>query len=392
MPLGYSVLADCQPEKDLRHLQNMNQLPPKRQSTQPSSRAPSARPAAPDSELGLLRALDAGENRAREAVRVIEDYVRFVLDDRHLTERCKALRHAIAATLAAVPLPDRLAARETQADVGTPLTLPAEETRPSDAELLGANFGRLQEALRSLEELGKRVSPDAAGRLKQLRYQAYTLQRAVSITGQSIARLAQARLYVLIDARPTADEFCRLAEELVAAGVHVIQLRDKLLDDRPLLERARMLRKICRGPDTLFIMNDRPDLAVLAEADGVHVGQEELSVKDARLIVGPRRLVGVSTHSIQQARQAVLDGADYIGVGPTFPSGTKPFDHFPGLELVRAVAAEIALPAFAIGGITLDNLPQVLDAGLTRVAVSGAVAGADRPGEAAGMLLHRLGP
>ena len=102
---------------------------------------------------------------------------------------------------------------------------------------------------------------------------------------------------------------------------------------------------------TLFIINDRPDLAALARADGVHVGQEELSVKDARSIVGPETLVGVSTHSIEQARQAVLDGANYIGVGPTFPSGTKQFEQFPGVELLRAVAAEIRLPAFAIGGI-----------------------------------------
>ena len=107
-------------------------------------------------------------------------------------------------------------------------------------------------------------------------------------------------------------------------------------------------------------MNDRPDLAVLAGADGVHVGQEELSVKDARRIVGPSALVGVSTHSIQQARAAVLDGANYIGVGPTFPSGTKTFAAFTGVELLQAVQAEIRLPAFAIGGVTAANLPQVL--------------------------------
>ena len=140
----------------------------------------------------------------------------------------------------------------------------------------------------------------------------------------------------------------------------------------------------------MFVMNDRPDLAVLADADGVHVGQEELSVKDARTIVGADRLVGVSTHSIEQARQAVLDGADYIGVGPVFPSGTKQFDRLAGLELVRAVAAEVRLPAFAIGGITADNLPLVREAGLGRVAVSGAVASAADPGAAARRLLALL--
>ena len=137
-------------------------------------------------------------------------------------------------------------------------------------------------------------------------------------------------------------------------------------------------------------MNDRPDLAVLARANGVHVGQTELSVKDARSIVGPDMLVGVSTRSIEQARQAVLDGANYIGVGPTFPSNTKRFEQFPGVELLRAVAEEIRLPAFAIGGIDRENVAEVLAAGFTRIAVSGAIAAAADPAQAAKELLERV--
>jgi len=169
--------------------------------------------------------------------------------------------------------------------------------------------------------------------------------------------------------------------------VHVLQLRDKQLDDRDLLIRARRLRELTAGTATLFVMNDRPDLAVLAEADGVHLGQEELSAKDARQIVGPEMLIGVSTHSIEQARQAVFDGADYLGLGPTFPSGTKRFEQFPGLDFLRQAAAEIALPAFAIGGITPENLAPVLATGIRRVAVGQAITAAANPAEAArGML------
>jgi thiamine-phosphate pyrophosphorylase len=137
-------------------------------------------------------------------------------------------------------------------------------------------------------------------------------------------------------------------------------------------------------------MNDRPDLARLADADGVHVGQDELSVQDARRIVGPRALVGVSTHSIEQARQAVLDGASYIGVGPTFPSQTKSFQEIPGLEFVRQVHAEIHLPAFVIGGVTRDRIDSVAAAGARRVAVSAAVCNAEDPREAAAALRERL--
>jgi thiamine-phosphate pyrophosphorylase len=132
-------------------------------------------------------------------------------------------------------------------------------------------------------------------------------------------------------------------------------------------------------------------LAVLSRADGVHVGQDELSVKDARTVVGPQAIIGVSTHSIDQARQAVLDGANYIGVGPTFPSETKQFDRFPGVELLGDVAAEIRLPAFAIGGIRLDNLPQVLETGVRRVAIGAAIANAKPPEAAAREFLAAIG-
>jgi thiamine-phosphate pyrophosphorylase len=131
-------------------------------------------------------------------------------------------------------------------------------------------------------------------------------------------------------------------------------------------------------------------VALLARADGVHLGQEELTVHDARQIVGPEMLIGVSTHTIEQARQAVLDGASYLGCGPVFPSDTKRFDRYPGLEFLRQVAAEISLPAFAIGGITLENLPQVLATGCRRVAVSGAIANSPDAASTAGSLLRNL--
>jgi thiamine-phosphate pyrophosphorylase len=212
----------------------------------------------------------------------------------------------------------------------------------------------------------------------------------VEITRSSASRLADARLYVLLDGRASLDEFTAMAGSLVQSGVHVIQLRDKRLDDRRLLERAAALREITRTAGVLFIINDRPDMAVLAQADGVHVGQEDLTVKAARQIVGPDALVGVSTHSIDQARQAVLDGANYIGVGPTFPSETKPFDQFPGLDLLRAVAAEIRLPAFAIGGIRPEKLAGMLQTGIGRIAVSGAILDAADPAAVARALSREL--
>ncbi|MGB7732571.1 MAG: thiamine phosphate synthase [Thermoguttaceae bacterium] len=354
----------------------------------------------------VLRVLDAAANRGREGLRVIEDYVRFVLDDPHLTGLCKQLRHDLTAALSPLSADSRMTARETQADVGTVLTSASEQRRDDMASIVRANFARLQESLRSLEEFGKLKALELPESFKQLRYRTYTLERAVAITRGSIERLAAVRLYVLVDGRDSPEAFQRLVVALIQAGVHAIQLRDKQLGDRELLACARLLRELCgKGDSPIFadtkigtvptrvlcIVNDRPDLAALARADGVHVGQEEVSVKDARRIVGPESLVGVSTHTIEQARAAVLDGANYIGVGPTFPSGTKSFAQFPGLDLLRAVAAEIRLPAFAIGGITPENLADVLSTGFFRIAVSAAIIAAPDPAEAARKLLAALG-
>ncbi len=170
----------------------------------------------------------------------------------------------------------------------------------------------------------------------------------------------------------------------------MVQLREKEQTDACLLERARLLRVWTRETGALLIINDRPDIAVLSEADGVHLGRDDLPAAAVRKIVGSDRLIGVSTHSLEQIRQAVLDGADYLGVGPVFTSSTKTFDALAGLEYVRAAAQETALPWFAIGGITSGNVADVVASGGRRIAVTGAISRADHPAEATRELLARL--
>lgn len=337
-----------------------------------------------------LRILDAAANRAREGLRVLEDYVRFVLDDAHLSSRLKTWRHQLSHALRVISPHRLLAARETEQDVGTQIRTLTETRRDSLSAVVQANFKRVGEAARTLEEFSKILSPDLGQQLGQLRYDIYTLEKAVLQVHYSRERLAGRELYMLV-----SEELCHhgsgpAIRGALQGGVGIVQLREKRLNDRDLVAVGRRVREWTREAGALFIMNDRPDLAVLTEADGVHVGQEELSVKDARRIVGPDKLVGVSTHSIDQARQAVLDGADYIGMGPVFPSVTKKFEQFPGLDFVRQVAAEIQLPAYAIGGITLENLPEILSAGARCVAVSSALCGAAHPQEVARQFRDKL--
>lgn len=356
-----------------------------------------------------MRILDAELNRAGEGLRVVEDYVRFVLDDPFLTGQAKSLRHDLAEASTAISATERHAARDTAADVGTRIATAAEGHREDAWSVCAASLKRSEQALRSLEEYGKLVDARFAGNCETIRYKLYTLEKVIDTGRVSREQLEDVRLCVLVDARDSLAEFERLVSVLVAAGVGMIQLREKHIDDRGLIERARTLVSLTRSqppasPGEIFdarpagkkpsaepgadlrvrrqalaVINDRADVAAIVGADGVHLGQEDLSVKDARAIVGPRMLVGVSTHNIEQARQAVLDGANYLGAGPTFPSQTKAFDDFAGLEYLGAVAEEIRLPTFAIGGITAENLPQVVGVGVSRVAVAGAVVEAKDP-------------
>ena len=325
-----------------------------------------------NADLSIYRILDASINRASEGLRVVEDFVRMSLNDAHLTQRLKQLRHGVTEATKGLDQDLLIAARDTQTDVGTSTQTKSEYDRSTESGIVQSNMSRLQQSLRTIEEYSKTLSTETAQQIEQLRYSTYTIEKAIVTTMMSCQKLADANVYVLVDGRESIEQFSDLVGKLVAAGTDIIQLRDKRLSARELLTLGCQLTELTRATKTRWIMNDRADLAIAAGADGVHVGQADLPVSEARRIVGANRLVGVSTHNIQQAHAAVLDGANYIGVGPVFPSGTKSFDKFPGLDFVKEVS-EIKLPAFAIGGIDASNVSQVVESGLARVAVQGYV-------------------
>jgi thiamine-phosphate pyrophosphorylase len=345
---------------------------------------------APAEEVDAGRVLDAAANRAREALRVLEDYSRFALNDTLLTGQLKQLRHDLAVALELLPSGLLLAARDTIGDVGTGLSTEQEWQRESLAAVVAANGKRLQEALRSLEEFGKFFRADFAQAVERIRYESYTLERALAVAQDAQVRIGNCRLYVLVTEALCRASLVGTVREACRGGAQVIQLREKALDDRRLLALAREVRRITRAAGALFIVNDRPDVAVLAEADGVHLGQDDLPVYEARRILGPTALIGVSTHDIDQLRRAVLAGASYLGVGPTFTSPTKDFAALAGLDFVRRAALETTLPLFVLGGVSADNVAQVIAARGRRIAVSHAVCTAEDPCRAAATLRQAL--
>jgi len=341
-------------------------------------------------QMALGRILDVTANRVRESLRILDDYARFVLEDRFLTAQLKSLRHDFVEVMATFPESQLLEARETLRDVGTTIETASESARRNLAHVAQVNLKRVQEALRSLEEFGKIADSDVGRRFERLRYQTYTLEQALVLGSRSRERLQDARLYVLLTASQCQASMEWTIEQAAAGGATLFQLREKALDDRRLLARAREVRHWTLRANALFIMNDRPDIARLANADGVHLGQDDMPVKEARQIMGVDAIIGVSTHNLEQLQQAILDGANYIGIGPAFPTSTKPDITIAGLDYLRTASEATSLPAFAIGGITPENIDAVMATGVKRVAVSSVIARAEEPVQVAAALRRAL--
>jgi thiamine-phosphate pyrophosphorylase len=338
----------------------------------------------------LYQIIDANLNRAREGLRVLDEFARFTRGDANLSGLLKSARHRLALLEHLFPAHQLLAARDVSADVGATQTSPSEMTRETIAHVATASIKRVQEALRVIEEYSKISHPQASQQAKSLRFDVYQLERFARLAYDGPSRLSQVPLYWICDPYACKHELEWTVQQAIVGGVGAIQLRDKQGPDRQTLHIARQLRAWTRQSDTLFIVNDRPDIARLADADAVHVGQDELTVRDARRIVGPEIMVGVSTHSIDQAHQASANGASYIGIGPVFPSKTKAFEQHLGTEPLRQIVQEISIPIFAIGGIDLARVAPLTAVGIRQVAVSHAISHSDDPAQAATELRSAL--
>lgn len=183
-----------------------------------------------------------------------------------------------------------------------------------------------------------------------------------------------------------------LAKMMLSAGARIVQLRLKQTPARNFVDAACEIARLCRSAGAIFIVNDRADIAALVEADGVHLGQEDLPLAAGRRLMGRAKIVGISTHAIEQARAAESGGADYIGFGPMYPGGLKDVRKGQGLENLRAVRAAVRIPIVAIGGITEERVPEVLAAGADAVAIITDVVRAPDVASKVRSILRKLEP
>jgi thiamine-phosphate pyrophosphorylase len=388
-------------------------------------------------DITIHRILDANLDRAREGIRVLEEWCRFGLEDVILAEKCKNLRQ----TIAQWHHPEFRAARNTPNDVGTNLSHPQEMTRLDVQAVLQANCCRVQEALRVLEEYGKLTEPALAEAMKAVRYEVYTLEHQLQELGakhysvtngvpndtpqvlpaavlapaissnaaevnspevnslsdlrqKRLAQLNQARLYLVTMFVPSLVE---IVEKALQGGTQIVQYRQKDGDDSLRLAQAQQLCDLCHRYGALFLVNDRVDLALAVGADGVHVGQTDLPVAVVRRLLGPDAIVGQSTTNPEELTKALAANVDYIGTGPVYATPTKPGKAAAGFAYIRYVQEYMTqldpdqrVPWFAIGGINPQNAVDVLEAGAKRLAIVRALMQCDAPQDVAQQIWQTL--
>lgn len=341
----------------------------------------------------LLRILDASLDRASEGLRVAEDIARFVLNDRAACERLREMRHRLWGSISQLPASNGrlLAARDTERDVGR--EVPVHSRSAGTAKMLRANLHRAQEALRTLEEIFASfgLSSEVIG---QVRFEAYDCEKNLypRLRRRDLDRRLDFSLYVVTGPEQSRGRgILEVVHAAIEGGAGAIQLRAKGMNRREILAVARDLRSLTAEQETTFIVNDHLDIALAADADGVHLGQEDLPLTDARRICGPDLILGASTHCLEEAQRAEEEGANYVNVGPIFSTSTKPESRPPvGPGLITEVRSVVQCPLTCMGGINLSNVDQVVLAGADRVAVVSAVVGAPDVKEAARFLLERI--
>lgn len=345
----------------------------------------------------ILRIIDVSFNRISEGLRLLEEIARFILDDASLTEQLKTLRHELIRGDASFQ-EQLLQSRNSTGDVGMDIEVAGEEKGKELPILLVANARRVQESLRTLEELAKLPGNPGgldSAKFMHARFSLYAIeQELMSRLVRQEKRKQVSGLYVVLDTEALKGRsHLEVATQVIRGGARVIQLRDKIQSKPKLLPIARQLQTLCAEHKVLFIVNDYLDITLASGADGLHLGQDDLPISSARKLLPMGKIVGCTVGTVEQAVTAQSEGADYVATEAIYPTASKTSTTPPkvvGLEMLRRVKQAVNLPVVAIGGITLENVSEVMAAGADSVAVINAVLGAASPEKAALQLAAKI--
>jgi len=333
-------------------------------------------------DRAIYRIIDANFNRGREGLRVAEEFCRFALDNELLAGQCKELRHRLSAAVAKLDMQRLITARDTENDVGCGMEVAGQMKRKSFEDCVTAGFARTTEALRAIAEATAVIDGALSSQFEKLRYDSYILEKEICLQGYPALKFKKTKLYCVITAQNNLDVL-KIAKDCAKGGADCLQLRAKNISDVELLPLARKFVDLCKHENVISIINDRPDIAVAADADGVHLGQGDLPADEVRKIQLKPLIIGISTHSMVELTGAIKQKPHYVGIGSVFSTNTKQVEVC-GLEYVSEAMEFLKdkfVDAVAIGGITTKNVEKVLQAGAKKIAVSGCVCLAKNPAD-----------
>ncbi len=332
-------------------------------------------PVTPPSDNRIAQLIDANLDRAREGLRVMEDWCRFGLKRRDFSIQIKDWRQQLGIHHHNIYRKARFTSKDPAMGVSHPL----QEVRSTPETVFIANSSRVQEALRVIEEFTRITDPKLCEIATKIRYETYEIEIKVLNATEGINKrqiLKDCSLYLITTNIRNLEE---IVLQALKAGVKIIQYREKLLQDKEKVSQAKFLASLCKKYNSLFIVNDRIDIALAVEADGIHLGQEDIPTKIARELLGTEKIIGRSTHCLEDIKDAEVEGCDYIGIGPVFPSKTKKQLNPIGINYLKKGLNETFLPAFAIGGINSATIKELNKINNLRIAVSDAIINSTNP-------------
>ena len=334
----------------------------------------------------IFQIIDANLDRAREGLRVLEDWARFGLSKQDLVIKIKNFRQILGKNHLAI----YKKSRNHIEDQCKGLSHVEQFNRKNAALIISSNSARVQEALRVIEEFTRGNNNELSEVASRIRYEIYTLE--VELLDSSTHKEAKLiisdnNLYSITDQK---ENLLEIIENILLGGVKIIQHRFKDGNDRDNLKKAIKIKHLCKKYNSLFIVNDRVDIAIASNADGVHLGQEDIDINTARKLLGSSKIIGVSANNSIDINKAIENGCDYIGVGPVFQTLTKKNKKSLGIEKIKALTKDINIPWFAIGGINKVNISSLKNHGIKKVAIVSGLLNAEDPKEEAMIIIKKL--
>ena len=337
-------------------------------------------------DFRIYQIIDANLDRAREGLRVLEDWARFGLGENDFVVKIKNFRQILGKNHLEV----YKQSRNHIEDQCKGLTHQEQIKRRSPEQIISSNSGRIQEALRVIEEFSRLHNHELSKIASEIRYEIYTLEidlLKLSKFKNSQKILRENDLYIITDQK---ENLLEIIEEILQAGVKIIQHRFKTGTDKDHLQEAIQIKNLCKRYNSLFIINDRLDIALASNADGIHLGQDDLDLKTARKLLGYSKIIGISANNEIDISNALKEGCDYIGIGPVFETATKKNKKPIGIEKIKTLTKDLNIPWFAIGGIKSNNISYLKRNGFKKIALVSQLMNSEDPKEDAIMILKEL--